>query len=261
MQTEKTYHEDESLHGGYQYFSFDEMLNELLLETTETRSHLSHVRRSYIISKLKNGIRELNREVQKTIYKIERTVSSDLYFEMPQDYVDWVRVSVVNDDFTMTPLKINNKAILATGYLQDHEYRLLFDSNEEIISADSSNAYNKKMKSYKVCGCSKDVGQFAIDESRGRLLFSDTLVSKNIIVEYISDGLSGMDLKDSDVRIHKVLKDALFYYTYSACVMHRNDVPQNEKQRARNMYLKAAHQAKLDSSNFLINEIITSLNR
>lgn len=272
-QTAQEYFENNDNHGGYQYVSFNEILEELLVETSDTDSNLSNVPRSKILMHLKNGVRNLNREIKKTIHAVEITVSDRLYFTVPQDFVDWVRVSAVDEEFRLQPLSVNDKIITAVGYLQDNKYNLLFDNQGGVLKADSSNAYNRPFKRYEICKSDYSLdrkihhynedtyGDFVLDQRRGRFLFSDNLVNHSIVIEYISDGLSEMLLNNGDVTIHKELKDALISYVYCECISSRRNVRVTDKQIAKDHYKSLLHKAKLDAANFNINEIIQGLKK
>ena len=268
-QSAQTYYEDESLYGDYQFITLKEVVDEMMIETTDTDSYLVSTPRSKILIEAKNGVRELNRAVKKTISALEITVNPKLFFALPQDYVDWVAVSVVGEDFKLYPLNINTQMLTAVGVLQDNNYDLLFNNDGELAMADSSNIYNKQFNKYEFAQNAISTGrafldtsklaafgEFNIDTERGVISFDSTMVDKEVVLHYISDGMQMQDLKDTDVKIHKDLKELLIEYIYMKCVSRRRSVPMNEKDRAKGSYKSLLHKAKIDRAQFNIDEIV-----
>jgi hypothetical protein len=249
------YYNSENNYGKYAYISLFDIINEILGDTIDPDNYLTNTRRSQIVAKAKNGIRLLNREVKKTILAVEITIGPDLYIPVPQDYIDWVRLSVVGPDFKLYPLRANYDIPTALGYLQDSEYELLFDVNGEILTADSSNHFNKTYRKYIFEGCETNAGEFVIDERRGVIGFSSDLKDREIVIEYISDGIQMNDLKEEEITIHKNIKDALVKFVYMECISGRRNVPANEKRRAKDEFNGYLHKAKMDNLHFNIAEL------
>lgn len=250
-QTPFQYYSSESNFGKYQYVMLKEIIDDLELQAADPDDFLSNTKRSRLLLKARSGIRTLSREVKKTVKAMEITVSPTLYIALPQDYVDWVRISVVSENYRLKSLMVNDNIPTAAGYLQDTNYEILFDDNGQIVKADSSNLFNKPVKKYEWEPPSQaNYGEFVIDEIRGVIGFTSELEDKEVVVEYISDGLEADTLSDEEVYIHKSLREALVAYTYSECISTRRDVPMNEKTRARNHYLKLLHRAKIDNLHF-----------
>lgn len=265
IQTQQTYHEDNNLHGGYQYITLKSVVDEMLLETTDSANYLANTRRSLIVLHLKNTIQELSKEVKNNIKAIERTVGPSLYFPLEQDYVDWVAVSVVGSDFKLYPLNLNNNIPTAVSLLQDSDYELLFDSDGDTLTANGINAYNKPYKKYVFdFDCQQEFldnsqfsrfGEFVID--RKNIVFSSDMENKEVVVHYLSDGLELHNLKEEEIKIEKGIKKVLIEWTYFKIIEHRRSesVPANEKQRAKGAYLASLHRAKIQKSKISFREL------
>lgn len=256
-QTEKTYYEDESLWGKYAYMSLVEMVNRILIETTDQDSYLTNIRRSKIVAVARDGIQELTKSVDKCLKAIEITVPPEQYFALPQDYVDWKRLSIIDDNFRMNTLYENNNIPMARGFLQDDNYLLLFDGNDSVLEADASNMFNKphvkenlKPTDYLI------PAEFRIWPERGIIAFSEEMVDKEYIIEYISDGLGEANLNDSEVYFHKMIYEPLKDYIYSECLWTRKGVPQSTKYAFRNKYLKTAHDAAVTALDLDTNKLL-----
>ncbi len=271
-QTPEEYYENEENHGGYQFFMLRDFLNEMEIEAQDPDSFLASVPRTKMLLHAKNGIRHLNKLIKKTVKKFEITVPDAMYHPLPQDYVSWQAVYVVVHDRTtnskrLFPLDINREINVAPGYLQDDVGELIFDDEGYIIQADYSNTYAEthKKEYFEVITSGQPSldtsqlsihGEFNIDEEQGRIAFSSDLEDKEIVMVYITDGLEDLNLKGKDVRINKILYDALWEYTYHGCISKRRSVPLSEKQTSWNRFKTLRHDAKLDTMDFDVNQLM-----
>jgi hypothetical protein len=268
MPTSEDYYGDESLHGGYQYVSLKTIIDNMLLEGEVEDSYLNNVKRSRVINYAKQAIRTVTRQAANDVFAIEVTVPKSLSWVLPQDYVNYVRISVVTLDqatgsLRLFPLDINRNISTATGYVQNENNDLTFDDLGQIITADISNGYARPYKKYSFGGCaggSSDTskmskyGEFVIDERRGTILFSSDLSEKEIVIEYISDGLHA-ELLEEEITVHKYLRDTIENWVYFSCIERRRNVPANEKQRALLRYKTTLHQAKIARADFNLLQI------
>lgn len=266
------YYSSQDNWGNYQFRTLKDFVDEFMIETTDEDSYLSNVPRSKIVTQAVAGIRVLNREIKKTVKAVEMSVGPEMYLILPQDYVDWVRVSVIDQQGHLQPLNINVRINRAIGYLQDDNGEILFDEQGYILQADANNYLGKPYAKYQFTsnlngGCFEldtsklsIYGEFFIDEERGTIAFSSDLEDKEIVLEYISDGLEARDIDEKAITINKQLIEALSDWVYSECISKRRSVPANEKQRARSRYKSTLHKTKIDAANFDINQISRILN-
>lgn len=267
----QTYYEDESSHGNYQYESLKTIVDGIVFESQDDDSFLKNTKRSTFLYHAKRGIKELNKGTANDILAVEITVGTNLVVTLPQDFVDYVRVSLVTDEYTLVPLNINRNISIATGYLQDHEYEILFDNDGGILTSDASNAYNKPFKIYefdKNClggyfmtdtGKLSQYGEFNINERRGNIVFSSNLEGREIVLEYVSDGLHWENIDEEDITVHKYVEEALKAYVRWQTVTNKRTVPRNYVEEKRREYNTLKHQAKLDRSDLKLLEISKTL--
>lgn len=259
-------------YGKYQYVSLSEIINAMVLETQENDSYLKGTKRSKIIYHAKQGIRELNREVDTEERAFEITVPDSLVWPLPQDYVSYLGIYAVKRNnstgsFNLYELDVDYNIHTAIGYLQDSDAAILFDEDGNILEADSSNAiahaYNREQISQSYLGGNptKDTskyskhGLFTINEQRGIIVFSSDLADREVVIKYKSDGLHA-ELSGSTIYIHKNLKKALEDYIYSECISRNRNVPDAEKYRANNKYKSSRHKAVLARSDFNMSSIL-----
>jgi len=267
--TPEVYYNDSDMHGNYQYVSLEEVITQMELEKLDEDSYLEHTKRYKMVHHAKQGLRELTAQAANDILAFEVTVGTDLTVTLPQDYVNYVRVSVAVMDsltgsFRLHPLDVNGNINIADGYLQDNDFFILFDEQGGILRADDTNAYGFPYKKYAFeesggqfkldTAKLSRYGEFTVDERRGKLLLSSELAEQQLVIEYVSDGLQA-NLSESEITIHKHIVPALKDWIYYACIAYKRSVPANEKKRALDRYKTTMHEAKLKRADFNFLEI------
>ncbi|MBC7845573.1 MAG: hypothetical protein H7Y10_03675 [Flavobacterium sp.] len=271
IETPEAYYGSESSHGSYQFVPLKEVIDGLLTEAKlDPDNYLKNTNRGLILYHAKMGIKELTKSTAKAVLKIEMTVPANSCIVMPQDYVDYVSISAVVVDGSgnrkLQLLDVNTNINTATGYLQDNNAQILFDNDENIITADASNAYNIPYHKYEFIStlggnAMQDTamlsayGEFTIDENNGKIVFSSNLIDKEVVVVYESDGLQWESFGEGDIKVHKYIEQALKDWTYYACIEKRITVPANEKRRALDRYKTTKHIAKKNRAGLDLNEI------
>lgn len=237
--------------------SLKTILDGMLMEAEGDDDHyLKNLRRSLLLRYAKDAIREVNKRAGNDIKSFEVTVPTSLTWPLPQDFVNFVRISVVMFDketssYRLQRLDMNRNINMAIGYLQDNDGELLFDNDGNILQADSLNAMAVPYKRYKFC---QNVDTYKLSKwgefnyDRGVIAFSSDLSDREVVIEYISDGLSA-ELSEEEILVHKNIRKPIEDYIYWLGIRRRVNVPQSEKQAAKRTYNTSLHQAKLDTAN------------
>lgn len=271
-ETPEEYYTTESSHGSYQFVPLKEVIDGLLTEAKlDPDNYLKNTDRALILYHAKMSLKELTKSTAACTLAIEMTVPANSYIVMPQDYVDYIRISaVVVDAFTggrrLEVLDINRNINIATGYLQDHNAEILFDDDGNIVTADASNAYNIPYRKLEFASSLSgnamqdtaklsSFGEYTIDENNGKIAFSSNLIDKEVVVEYESDGLQWESFGEGDIKVHKYIEQALKDLTYFSCIAKRITVPQNEKDRALRRFKTTRHIAIKNRAGLDLNEI------
>ena len=259
-QTPAEYYADDASWGNYQFITLKELVDEMLADSTDSDSYLANTKRSQIVRNLKRGIKELNRDTKKTVYAAQLTLGPKLYFTLPQSYIDWVRVSVIDEHGRMQPLNINNKINTAAGYLQNYKHELLFDYQGQLLTTDMANAFQKPFIRHTICTTNdtsllSKFGEFKVSDDRGTIHFSSNLQDKDIVIEYLSDGLEMEKIKETEIKVNKSLTQAIRWFAISEILALRRNAMQYDKTSTRNRYLKERHKALIEALNLDFNEI------
>lgn len=259
------YHDDEQLHGSYQYLTLKEIVDNFMVDTLDDDDWLKNTRRSLVLKHAKRGIRMFNRNIFNDVLAIEITVPDTLYFTLPHDFVSYIRVSRVVEDLStnslrLQPLNVNSTINVADGYLQDNNWEILFDNDGYILLSDASNVYNKPYKKYaftESCYGNPNLdtsklsrhGEFKIDEKNGKIVFSSDLADEEIVMEYVSDGLSPDTYNEGEIKVHKEAVASLEEFMYYSLIRRKRHVPQGTIESARRRWKTVEHEAKLNRLN------------
>jgi hypothetical protein len=186
MVTPEEYYENEESHGNYQYVSLDTIISDLEIDALEEDNYLKNTKRYRLVQQAKVAIKLLNQSTANDVLSLEITVPETLVFALPQDYLNYVVVSVVVVDSAtgskrLEPLDINKNMNISTGILQDDNGDPLFDQNGKILTSDGDNAYGAP---YKKIAFAKLGGQFALDASKlsmnGEFIIDEYLKALNV---------------------------------------------------------------------------------
>lgn len=240
------YYSDVSQFGEYQYTTLEEMVNTFMYEQDDD-SYVSQVDRGRVALFAKKGVRELYYDVVNEIISIELDLDPSLIIALPHDYINYVRISWVDQRGKLHPLAIDTSFNLAQAYLQDNNYDYLYDIDGDILkgshvqnlpennpilasSDDGADSYasgkNFNMDRSKIF----KNGSFRIDKTQGVIQFSSIVTGKTIVLDYISDGL--FQRLDSEIKIHKFAEEALYNFVYFSLIKRKRSVPEREKRRA-----------------------------
>lgn len=244
-----TYYTESENYGNYQFSPLNEIIDGLFLDAqSDNDSYIHRKPRHLFVMKAKSGVKELTADMANDVLMVELQVGDDLQFILPQDFVNWVRVSVVGEDGLLYPLDINRGSNRAVSYLQDHEYNILLDESGHPLLGDGENIYNKglvKRTFARSCFNPKflldtssisQFGEFSIDKRRGVLVVDSSLSGRNIVLEYISDGLQWDEIHEEEITVHKYFEEPLKNWVYWKLIENGRNVPEREKMRAERIY-------------------------
>lgn len=246
----QSYMEDSSQWGNYQYVTLEQIINDFIANQDKD-DYTANAPRRRILYQAMRGIRELYYDTLQEIKAFEIELGPTLTVVLPPDFVNYVRISYVGPDGLLRPMSQNDRMNISRSYLQDHNYNILFDKSGCVMTDDSnSQDYSasfdidtarelKFMSGYTPnlnLNQHHKNGSYRFDKANGTIHFSSDVKSKNIVIEYISDGLYQGTCGGDDIKVHKFAEEALINFIYYNLIKQRRNVPANEKQRARKEY-------------------------
>lgn len=235
--SQENYYADDTLWGNYQFTTLQEIVNNFqLMYMGDNMLIPATMNRDIIIFHAKRGLQELNYDALRQIKGIELDLNPDtLQITLPEDFINYVRVSWVDDNGYFHPMITNENTKIAQAYLQDNDYNILFDMDGNVLRA-AQNSYDETLVSNnfrlyrfynqaETNGLDADIGYgnarygmetdlanfngwFTMDKDTGVMKFSSNVGAQTIVLEYVSDGLESADL--SQVRVHKFAEEALY---------------------------------------------------
>ena len=230
--------------GYYSRTSLEDIINNFMVAYIGEEKALTKVPRYEIDFWAQRGMQEFSYDILHSEKSVEIELGSTLQFPLPQDYVNYVKISQVGEDGRKNILLPSRKLGNPTAILQDGDYDFIYDNDGNVEAAskstaitrfqDPNNPANRAQSSQdyydnnfnndnetqfnKRFGSNPEdmsgAGTFFIDKTAGVIFFDSTFSGKAdnlIVLDYISDGISDNgDL--SKVYVPKLAEDALYAY-------------------------------------------------
>ena len=282
----------EQNYGSYSYLTLKDIVNNFIVGYVGRSKLIPDVERTDIIFHAKRGLQEFSYDTLKSIKSQELTIPPSLSVILPQDYVNYVRISRIDalgvqriiypsNNLTSSPYEMPIQDAYGTPTQDNFSENLegtsiteaRFDSaNTNLISQNFDfQLYNEGMDwagynwgygGYWYWGWGEQYGMspqyaqyngwFTMNDREGKVSFSSNLVGQIIILEYISDGLA----YDLDSRVPKMAEDALYSYISHAILSSRINQPEYVVQRLRREKSAKLRNAKIRLSNVKLDEIV-----
>jgi len=228
--------------GYYSRTSLEDIINNFIVAYIGEDKALAKVPRYEVDFWAQRGMQEFSYDILHSEKSVEIELGSTLQFPLPQDYVNYVKVSQVGDDGKKDILLPSRKVDNPLAPLQDGDHNFLYDGNGEVQVAAKSTAITKFQDPNNPANRTRSLednynyddddfpylnkrygsnpedmsgaGTFFIDNEAGVIFFDSTFSGKPdnlIILDYISDGIADNgDL--SKVYVPKLAEDALYAY-------------------------------------------------
>ena len=275
----------ENNYGEYSYTRLDDVIDNFLIAYVGAGKLISSVKRTDVIFHAKRGLQEFSYDTLKSVRSQELTIPETLTLTIPQDYVNYVRFSWIDQMGVQHTIYPANELTLRPymNPIQDDAGSLTqdnFDSNLEGTSQteeawDSNNPRKLSgafLNDYNVADLywqnyynnalgqryglnpvtSQRNGWFVVDDRRGQFGFSSDLKNKLIIAEYISDG----NAYDLDVKIPKMAEEALYSHILYSILSTSVGVQEYVVQRFKKERSAKLRNAKIRLSNIKLDQIV-----
>ena len=274
----------EENYGSYQYISLNDIINNFIVAYVGTGKLISDVKRTDVIFHAKRGMQEFSYDTLKSVKSQELNIPHSLSVAIPQDYVNYVKMSWIDHYGVKHPIYPVN-GLTTNPYenpIQDQRGLPIQDNFDANIEGDSlteerwntnnifrringddnigNDWYNDdnwvQDRFYgRLFGMDSQYanmnGYFSINDREGKISFSSNLVGKLIVLEYKSDGLA----YDLDSRVPKMAEDALYAYILHAVMAHRSTSTEYVVRRLQQDKSAKLRNAKIRLSNIKLEEI------
>ena len=274
----------EENYGSYQYISLNDIINNFMVAYVGTGKLISDVKRTDVIFHAKRGMQEFSYDTLKSVKSQELNIPHSLSVAIPQDYVNYVKMSWIDHYGVKHPIYPVN-GLTTNPYenpIQDQRGLPIQDNFDANIEGDSltEERWNTNNIFRRINGAdnigndwynddnwvqdrfygrlfgmdpqyANMNGYFSINDREGKISFSSNLIGKLIVLEYISDGLA----YDLDSRVPKMAEDALYAYILHAVMAHRSTSTEYVVRRLQQDKSAKLRNAKIRLSNIKLEEI------
>lgn len=277
----------ENNYGGYQYITIPELITNFMVGYVGAGKIISSVKRTDVIFHAKRSLQEFSYDTLRSIKSQEATIPPNLSIPIPQDYVNYVQMSWIDNlgvkhIIYPTTLTSNPESLLPQDWqgipIQDNfdedldstsitESRWANANDNLIVGNVNNNAINSGLVPNGEGGfiesflgqrygldpeTSQTNGWFTINNREGKMSFSSNLRNKLIILEYISDGLA----YDQDMKVPKMAEDAIYSYINHAVLSTKANTPEYLVNRYKREKSAKLRNAKIRLSNIKLDEIV-----
>ena len=242
---QQTYYNTPASHGNYQFVTLENVIAGFMAMYVGEGKIISKCSRSDVQFHAMRAIQELSYDVFRSVKSQEIEVPNTLVMTLPQDYVNYVKLTRVGTDGiernlyptgkTSNPFAITQDAngdyVYSDGSLVEQSPSYTLSSFEDPTSDDvnSDDADNLEMRidsKGRRYGLDPQFAQtngtFYIDYTRGRIHFGSILAGKTIVLHYISDGLG----TDAEMVVHKFCEEAVYKHIAYGIVSTRANIPE-----------------------------------
>jgi hypothetical protein len=275
----------EQNYGSYEYVTLNDVVNNFIVAYVGAGKLIPSVKRTDLIFHAKRALQEFSYDTLKSIKSQELTIPPNLSVVIPQDYVNYVRMSWID----MSGVQ---RIIYPANNLTDSPYRTPVQDSEGVPTQDNfgkniqgTSITEERWRTNNMLGGEFNAsvdwaefdwgyggywnsghgqlygidpqyaqvnGWFNMNDREGKISFSSNLVNRLIILEYISDGLA----YDMDSRIPKLAEDALYAYLSHAVLASRINQPEYIINRLKREASSKLRNAKIRLSNIKLGEIV-----
>ena len=275
----------EENYGSYSYIKLDDIINNFLVAYVGDGKLITSCKRTDLVFHAKRGLQEFSYDTLKSIKSQELTIPPELSVVIPQDYVNYTKISWIDQlgvkrpiypannlttnpfenpiqDSKGVPTQDNFGNNVEGTSITEERWRTADDT---LINQDNvEDLYNEGYDSWgwdeQLLGQNYGLdpqyaqvnGWFTINHREGKMSFSSNLAGALIVLEYISDGLA----YDMDTQVPKLAEEALYAHISHAIVASRINQPEYIVRRLKQERSAKLRNAKLRLSNIKLDEIV-----
>ena len=271
----------------YSYIKLNDVINNFQVAYVGAGKNIPSVKRTDLIFHAKRAMQEFSYDTLNSIKSQELNIPPSLSVVIPQDYVNYVKMSWIDSMGVKRPIYPANNLTINPGSmpLQDSIGVPTQDNFGENLEGTSitearwagaddnllnGQANNLRQINFDYDGYddSRGIGQgqlygldpqysqtngwFTINHREGKMSFSNNLASALIILEYISDGLA----YDLDTKVPKMAEEAMYAYMHYAVMASRSGQPEYVINRLNREKVAKLRNAKIRLSNIKLDEIV-----
>ena len=278
----------ENNYGSYEYIKLTDAIDNFMVGYVGDGKLIQNAKKSDILFFAKRSLQEFSYDTLKSIHSQELSIPESLSIILPQDYVNYVRVSWIDQlgikriiypannltiapfgtpiqDQAGTPTQDNFGENIEGTSITTERWKSANDNLingqqgnnvNEILDFQNSYNFNNNFNWGRQYGLDPQAtqrnGWFNMNERDGKMSFSSNLIGKLIVLEYISDGLA----YDSDTKVPKLAEDALYASILYSIISTRAGQQEYLVARLQKDRRAKLRNAKIRLSNIKLDEIV-----
>jgi len=288
-EAEKAYGDTvEDNYGSYEYIKLTDAIDNFMVGYVGDGKLIQNAKKSDVLFFAKRSLQEFSYDTLKSVHSQELNIPASLSVILPQDYVNYVRVSWIDqlgvkriiypaNNLTIAPFgtPIQDQAGVPTqdNFGEDIEGTSITEerwkaANDNLLNGRLLNNIDALIEFQNALGFNGDFntgrqygldpqlsqinGWFNMNEREGKMSFSSNLAGKLIVLEYISDGLA----YDADTKVPKLAEDALYASILHYIISTRSGQQEYLVQRLQKDKRAKLRNAKIRLSNIKLDEIV-----
>ena len=264
--------------GNYQFVTLDNIINTFMVAYVGENKIINKVNRTDVQFHAMRAIQELSYDVLKSFKSQEIEVPNTLVMVLPQDYVNYVKLTRVDSNGLERILYPTSKTSNPFALQQDSDGNYVFtDTNFDAaldnateqtpsntwdnFSSQAVNDVNRNDTTDKELDSrgrryglhpmhAQSNGTFYIDNLRGKIHFGASLAGETIVLKYVSDGLG----TDAEMLVHKFCEEACYKHIAHGILCTRSNIPEYIINRYKKERFAETRKAKIRLSNIKIEE-------
>ncbi len=263
------------------FVSLRQLIDDFIV-TMDSDDYISNVSDVAIRNIALRGIREFGFDVSSRVRSIKRTIESNSTIILPEDYVDLVKIGVVDSDGILRVLgqnkNLNYSRKLTTGDSTSDsadgplniDANLILNREDDKDATAGSDSGNGDLDHFIFenylfqggigrlygLGGGHLAGEYRVNLDQNRIEIDTDSGSSEVVLEYIAD-----EARSTNPVIHVYAEEALRSYMYYKLCERKSTVPSNEKARARQEYYNDRRLAKARLSNFSKEEALKTIRK
>ena len=278
----------EDNYGSYEYIKLSDAIDNFMVGYVGDGKILQNTKKSDVLFFAKRSLQEFSYDTLKSVHSQELTIPPSLSVVLPQGYVNYVRVSFIDqlgvkriiypaNNLTINPYEnpIQDAQGVPTqdNFGENLEGTSITEerwagANDNLLNGQFANNINEAIDFQNAYGfegswnwgrqygldpqLAQMNGWFTLNEREGKMSFSSNLANRLIVLEYISDGLA----HDVDTKVPKLAEDALYASILHSIVSTRSGQQEYLVQRLQKDRRAKLRNAKIRLSNIKLDEIV-----
>jgi len=288
-EAEKAYGDTvEDNYGSYEYIKLTDAIDNFMVGYVGDGKLIQNAKKSDVLFFAKRSLQEFSYDTLKSIHSQELNIPASLSVILPQDYVNYVRVSWIDqlgvkriiypaNNLTIAPFEtpvqdqvgvptqdnfgenIEGTSLTIERWKQANDNLIngqLINNIDEAVDFQNAYGFEGSWNWGRQYGLdpqtSQTNGWFNMNERDGKMSFSSNLAGKLIVLEYISDGLA----YDADTKVPKLAEDALYASILHYIISTRSGQQEYLVQRLQKDRRAKLRNAKIRLSNIKLDEIV-----